>query len=182
MSGGSGPLVWVGGNLVHSFCFPRTEEDEGPGMAVPPWPPAAGACHQRRATHSLCPAGQSLSQRKTITQDDPGFVSESDILPCGYLPYIFLFCFGHWFRFKYIYILYSLVAQGLKRLPGMREAWVRSLGQEDPLEEGMEIHSSILAWRILWMKEPGGLQSMGLQRVRYNWSDWSPMHSYCSWT
>ena len=84
--GGSGPLIWVGGNLVHSFCFPRMEEDEGPGMAVRPWPPAAGACHQRRAPHSLCPAGQSLSQRETITQDDPGFVSESAILPCGYLP------------------------------------------------------------------------------------------------
>ena len=43
-----------------------------------------------------------------------------------------------------------------------------SLGWEDPLEEGMEIHSSILAWRILWTEEPGGLQSMGLQRVRHN--------------
>ena len=44
--------------------------------------------------------------------------------------------------------------------------WVQSLGQEDPLEEGMAIHSSILTWRIPWTEEPGGLQSMGSQRVR----------------
>ena len=45
---------------------------------------------------------------------------------------------------------------------------VPSLGQEDPLEEGMTTHSSILAWKILWTEEPGGLQSMGLQRVKHN--------------
>ena len=44
--------------------------------------------------------------------------------------------------------------------------WVRSLGREDPLEEGMATHSSILAWRIPWTGEPGGLQSIGLHRVR----------------
>ena len=47
----------------------------------------------------------------------------------------------------------------------MQERWVRSLGQEDPLEEGMATHSNILAWRIPWTEEPGGLQSMGLQRA-----------------
>ena len=47
----------------------------------------------------------------------------------------------------------------------MWETWVRSLGWKDPLEEGMATHSSILAWRILWTEEPGGLQSMGLQRI-----------------
>ena len=47
----------------------------------------------------------------------------------------------------------------------MQETQVRSLGQEDPLEEEMATHSSILAWKIQWMEEPGGLQSMGLQRV-----------------
>ena len=56
---------------------------------------------------------------------------------------------------------YSLVAQTAKNLPAMQETWVRSLGQEDPLEKKMAIHSSILAWRIPWMEEPGGLQSMG---------------------
>ena len=44
--------------------------------------------------------------------------------------------------------------------------WVRSLGQEDPLEKGMATHSSILAWRIPWTEKPGQLQSMGLQRVK----------------
>ena len=48
----------------------------------------------------------------------------------------------------------------------MRETWVQSLGWEDPLEEGMATHSSILAWRIPWTEEPGRLQSMGSQRVR----------------
>ena len=54
---------------------------------------------------------------------------------------------------------------GVKNLPAMQETqetWVRSLGQEDPLEEGMATHSHILAWRIPWTEEPGGLQSMGL--------------------
>ena len=58
----------------------------------------------------------------------------------------------------------------VKNLPAMQElqeVLVRSLGGEDPLEEGMAIHSSILAWRIPWTEEPGGLQSMGLQRVRH---------------
>ena len=54
------------------------------------------------------------------------------------------------------------VDQMVKNVPKMQETWVRSLGQEDPLEKGMATHSNILAWRIPWTKEPGGLQSMGL--------------------
>ena len=54
----------------------------------------------------------------------------------------------------------------LKNLPAMQEICVQSLGGEDPLEKGMATHSSILAWRIPWTKEPGGLQSMESQRVR----------------
>ena len=50
----------------------------------------------------------------------------------------------------------------------MWETWVQSLGWEDPLEEGMATHCSILAWRISWTEEPGGLQSMGLQRVSHD--------------
>ena len=53
----------------------------------------------------------------------------------------------------------------VKNLPAMQEIRVRSLGWEDPLEKGMATHSSILAWRIPWTEEPGGLQSMGLQRA-----------------
>ena len=58
----------------------------------------------------------------------------------------------------------SLTAQPAKSLPAMRETWVRFLGREDPLEEGKATHSSILAWRIPWTEEPGGLQSTGSQR------------------
>jgi len=57
------------------------------------------------------------------------------------------------------------VAQTVKNLPAMQEIWVPYLGLEDPLEEGMATHSSILAWRILWTEEPGGLQSIDPQRV-----------------
>ena len=64
----------------------------------------------------------------------------------------------------------SLVAQRLKHLPAMWETWVQSLGPEDPLEKEMATHSSILAWRIPWMEEPGGLQSTGLQRVGHDWA------------
>ena len=56
----------------------------------------------------------------------------------------------------------------VKNLPALWETRVQSLGQEDPLEKEMATHSSILAWTILWREEPGGLQSMGSQRVRYN--------------
>ena len=56
-----------------------------------------------------------------------------------------------------------LVAQRVKNLPALQETWVRSLGREDPLEEGKATHSSILAWRISWTEEAGGLQSTGLQ-------------------
>ena len=55
------------------------------------------------------------------------------------------------------------MAQMVKNLPAMQETWVRSLGQEDPLKEGMATYSSIMAWRILWTEEPGRLQSMGSQ-------------------
>ena len=59
-------------------------------------------------------------------------------------------------------------AQMVKNLPAMQEIWVPSLNREDPLEKGMATHSSILAWRIPWTEEPGGLQSMGLQRNRHD--------------
>ena len=61
------------------------------------------------------------------------------------------------------------VAQTVKNLPAMQETWIRSLGQKDPLEKGMTIHSSTLAWRIPWTEEPGRPQSMWSQRVRHDW-------------
>ena len=60
------------------------------------------------------------------------------------------------------------MAQTVKNLPAMQETWIQSLAQEDPLEKGVASHCSILAWRIPWTEEPGGLQSMGLQRVRHD--------------
>ena len=66
------------------------------------------------------------------------------------------------------YFRASLVAQVVKNLPAMWETWVRSLGWEDPLEMEMTTHSNMLAWRIPWTEEPGGLQSMGLQRVGHD--------------
>ena len=61
-----------------------------------------------------------------------------------------------------------LVAQMVKNLPAMQETQVGSLGQEDLLEKGMATHSKILAWKIPWTEEPGGLQFMGLQRVGHD--------------
>ena len=61
-----------------------------------------------------------------------------------------------------IFILGFPVAQTVKNLPAMEETWVRFLGQGDPLEKGMTTCSSILAWKISWTEEPGGLQSMGV--------------------
>ena len=78
------------------------------------------------------------------------------------------------------------IAQLVKNLPATQKTWIWSLGREDPLEKGMTTHSSILAWRIPWTQEPGGLQSMGLQRVGHDWVTntltlreawvWSPTH------
>ena len=56
----------------------------------------------------------------------------------------------------------------MENLPAMQETWVQSPCGEDPLEKGMVTHSSILAWRTLWTEDPGGLQSMGLQRVGHD--------------
>ena len=60
------------------------------------------------------------------------------------------------------------VAQKVKNLPAMQETWVRSLGQEDPLEKGMATHSSMFAWKIQWTEETGELQSTGPQRVGHS--------------
>ena len=67
----------------------------------------------------------------------------------------------------------SQVAPWVKNPPALLETWIRSLGWDDPLQEGMATHSSILAWRISWREEAGRLQSMGLTRFRHSWSDWA---------
>ena len=70
---------------------------------------------------------------------------------------------------EYFVSCISLVSQRVKNLPEMWKAWVSSLAWEDPLEQAMVTHSSILAWRIPWTEEPGGLQSMGSQKVGHDW-------------
>ena len=71
--------------------------------------------------------------------------------------------FGVWFV-----SLSSLVAQMVKSLPAVQEAWVQSLGRKDPLEKETATHFSILAWEIPWTVEPGSLQSKGLQKVGHD--------------
>ena len=77
----------------------------------------------------------------------------------------------------YLKVGASQVAQQLNNLPAMQETQVQSLGQEDALEDGMATHSSILAWRIPWTEEPGGLQAMESQRVGHKWSKWACTHA-----
>ena len=75
---------------------------------------------------------------------------------------------GEEIGYPFQYFWASLVAQMVKNLPAMQETWVRSLGWEDPVEQGMATHSSILAWRSPWTEEPGGLQSIGSQGVGHD--------------
>ena len=74
--------------------------------------------------------------------------------------------FRSWIHFEFIFV----VAHMVKNLLAVQETWVWAMGQEDPLEMGMATHSSILAWRIPWVEEPGKIQSMGSQRVQYDWA------------
>jgi len=75
---------------------------------------------------------------------------------------------GEGIGYPLLYSWASLMAQIVKNLPAMKETWFQSLGWDYPLKEGMKTCSSILAWRIPWTEEPGGLQTMRSQRVRYN--------------
>ena len=77
-------------------------------------------------------------------------------------------------------LLVAQVAQRVKHLPAMQETWVRSLGQEDPLEKEMATHSSTLAWKIPWTEEPCKLQSTGLQS-RARLSDVTSLHFTSRW-
>ena len=92
---------------------------------------------------------------------------------CGYihvLLYRFFFLVMSFLGFWGFFLRASLLAQSIKNLPAVQETWVRSLGWEGPLETEMATHSSILAWKISWTQEPGGLQSMGSQRVGHDWA------------
>ena len=76
----------------------------------------------------------------------------------------------------------ALVVKNLPANAGDIETWVQSLGQKDPLEEGMATRSSILAWRIPWTEEPGGLWSIAMQRVRHDQSDLACTHTLLNQT
>ena len=77
-------------------------------------------------------------------------------------------CEETWLVLLGVHYWTSLVAQMVKNLPAMQETWVQFLSWENPLEKEMATYSSILVWRIPWTEEPGGLQSMGSQRVGHN--------------
>ena len=81
--------------------------------------------------------------------------------------YLIMLCCTHIYMYVNAWRA-SLVTQTVKNLPALRETGVRFLGQKAPLQKGMATHSNILAWRIPWTEEPGGLQSMGLQGVRHD--------------
>ena len=74
--------------------------------------------------------------------------------------------YSEYFHNKIFTLVNPPGGSAIKTPPVMQETWVQSLGQEDSLEKEMATHSSILAWEISWMEEPGGLQSMGITRVR----------------
>ena len=114
------------------------------------WPTSA---HTKWLT-SLC---MSLpGKESTCNAGDPGSVSGSgSSLDKG---------IGYPLQYSWA----SLVVQTVKNLPAVQETWVQSLDWEDPLKKGMATHCSILAWRIPWAEEPGGLQHIGSQRVRHH--------------
>ena len=96
------------------------------------------------------------------------------LLKRGFEPVSFLMYLGVTFSLSLqfrgaqtLHLRASWMAQGIKNLPAMQETWVRFLGREDSLKEEMATHSSVLVWRIPRTEKPGGLQSIGLQRVRH---------------
>ena len=100
--------------------------------------------------------GSSAGKESSCNAGDPGSIPGSGRSP------------GEGIGYPLQYSWASLMAQTVKNLPAMQDTWVQSLAWEDPLEKGKATHSSILAWRIPWTKEPGRLQSIGSQRVRHN--------------
>ena len=100
--------------------------------------------------------GSSVGKESACNAGDPGWIPGLGRSP------------GEGIGYPLQYSWASLVAQMVKNLPAMLETWARSLGWENPLEEGMATHSSILAWRTPWTEEPCGLQSTGSQRVGHD--------------
>ena len=111
--------------------------------------------------------GSSSGKDSTCNAGDPGLIPGSGRSTGEGIGYLLQYS-------------WSLVAQMIKNLPAMWETWVQSLGSEDPLEESVATDSSILAWKIPWTGEHGGLQSMGSQRVGHDWAaKHSAAHTFC---
>ena len=106
--------------------------------------------------------GSSAGIESTLNAGDPSSIPGSGRSP------------GEGIGYPRQYSWSSLVAQTVKNLPAMLETWFWSLGWEDPLEEGLATHSSILAWRILWTDEPSGLQFRMSWRVGHDWATKQP--------
>ena len=113
--------------------------------------------HRRDTWRNTCFPSSSAGKESTCNAGDPGLIPGLERSPEEGMGYTLQYSWA------------SLVAQTVKNLPAMQETWIWSLGWEDPLEEGMATHSSILVWKIPWTEEPGGLQSTGLQRVGHDW-------------
>ena len=107
-------------------------------------------------THSHGIPGSSAGKEFACNAGDPGSIPGSGSSP------------GKGIGYPLQYSWASLETQMVKNPPAMWEIWVQSLGWEDPLEEGMATHSSILAWRIPWTEKPNELQPLRLQRVRHD--------------
>ena len=101
----------------------------------------------------------SVCKESSWNAGDAGFIPKSEISAQERIDYPLQYSWG------------SPVASLVKNLPEMWQTWVWSLGWDDLLEKEMATRANTLAWRIPWTEEPGRLQSMGSQRVRYNWSD-----------
>ena len=100
--------------------------------------------------------GASVGKESTCNAGDAGFIRGSGSSP------------GEGIGYPLQYSWATVMTEMVKNLPAMWETWVQSLGWEDPREEGMATQSSITAWRIPWIEEPGKLQSVGLQRLRHD--------------
>ena len=121
-------------------------------LLLPPIPPSIRVFSNESTLLMRWPKYWSFSFSITLSKEHPGLIS---------------------FRMDWLDLLAlhhaSLIAQSVKNLPTMQETWVRFLGQEDPPEKEMTIHSNILAWKIPWTEEPCGLQSMESQ----SWTQFS---------
>ena len=105
---------------------------------------------------SYCLLHMRLTKQTLIFKKPTNFLAHEDL---------------KWKNFNTCIFYIPLVAQTVKSLSAMQETWVQSLGREDPLKMGTTTHTRICAWRIPWTEETDGLWSIGLQRVRQDWTD-----------